>query len=432
MAVTYDIIVVNEADGCLNSVTQQYTVTACTQYVIVRFNGTNNAIGPFDIYTGSTGTTAVYSAATRQQMFDGVAIELSDPVACSGLTPTPTRTVTPTPTITPTNTPTVTTTPTITPTPTISVTPTITPTLTPTISITPSVTPSITPSITPTRTVTPTLTPTKTPTQTPTNTPTNTVTPSITPSITPTISITPTETPTPTVTPTNTQTPTVTPTPTISVTPTITPTVTPSSAAFLGYVFPEPQDSTSQNNLGTYMSESGSTQYFGFTNSGGIATGPTYASDLQLYVQYSGWSGSNGNFVTNVATLSNSIRQASGSGTDSEGCSQNQYTFGSIDITTSNVNVNVQYVYTIWVPLAGVGGVMSNMTVDVGTGAACSTAIIDNGIPDPGNASVNVTVPSGCVIPAGIYRVLWMNELYLQPTTLPLGTTIWIKGDTKS
>lgn len=66
MAVTYDIIVVNEADGCLNSVTQQYTVTACTQYVIVRFDGTNNAIGPFDIYTGTTGTTAVYSAATRQ------------------------------------------------------------------------------------------------------------------------------------------------------------------------------------------------------------------------------------------------------------------------------------------------------------------------------------------------------------------------------
>jgi hypothetical protein len=42
-----------------------------------------------------------------------------------------------------------------------------------------------------------------------------------------------------------------------------------------------------------------------------------------------------------------------------------------------------------------------------------------------------VTVPSGCVIPAGTYRVLWMNELNLIPNTTPLATTIWIKGDTK-
>lgn len=153
---------------------------------------------------------------------------------------------------------------------------------------------------------------------------------------------------------------------------------------------------------------------------------------MAIYVQYPGWTGSSGNFITNVGTIKNSIRQASGSGTDSQGCSQNQYTFGSIGITTTMVNPSEQYVYTAWIPLAGVGGTFNNMTLDVGTGAACAVGIIDNGVPDPGNASINVTVPGGCVIPAGTYRVLWMNELYNQPTTPPLGATLWIKGDTKT
>jgi hypothetical protein len=57
-------------------------------------------------------------------------------------------------------------------------------------------------------------------------------------------------------------------------------------------------------------------------------------------------------------------------------------------------------VYTVWVPLTGVGGTFNNMTLDVGTGAACSTSIINNGIPDSGNAAINVVVPSGCAIPS--------------------------------
>jgi hypothetical protein len=89
-------------------------------------------------------------------------------------------------------------------------------------------------------------------------------------------------------------------------------------------------------------------------------------------------------------------------------------------------------VYTVWIPLTGVGGTFNNMTLDVGTGAACSTSIINNGIPDSGNAAINVVVPSGCAIPSGTYRILWMNELYYVPNTLPLGTTLWIKGDTKT
>ena len=170
--------------------------------------------------------------------------------------------------------------------------------------------------------------------------------------------------------------------------------------------------------------------WYGYWNASTPGTS-NYNNNLDDYVHFPGWTTPQNNFLTPVTSLSSFIRQASGSGTDSFGCTQNQYTFGSIGITTSMVNPNVQYVYSVWVPLAGVGGTLNNMTIDVGLGAACSTSIIDNGVPDATNAGINVTVPSGCVIPAGTYRVLWMNELNLIPNTTPLATTIWIKGDTK-
>jgi hypothetical protein len=75
---------------------------------------------------------------------------------------------------------------------------------------------------------------------------------------------------------------------------------------------------------------------------------------------------------------------------------------------------------------------MNNMTLDVGIGSACSSSIINNGVPDGTNAGINVTVPSGCAIPSGTYRVLWMNELYYIPGSPPLAAKLWIKGDTKN
>jgi len=406
---TYSITVTNNAPGCNNQIEQQVTVTGCTSY-IVRLAQNSNALGPFNVYVDSV----IYlSAQTRTEMLNGVVVTLQ----CGTPTPTPTPSITPTnqtPTVTPTNT----STPTITPTNTS--TPTVTPTITSTSTVTPTVTSS--PTVTPTITATPTITPTITPTPglSPSQTPTSTTTPTITPTTTTTPTNTPTSTTTPTITPTSTTTPTVT--------PTITPS--PSSAAFYGYLFPEPQDSTSQNNLGQFMFDQGATWY-GWGNTG-VPAGPSYASDMAIYAQFSGWTGSNGNFITSVSTLSGAIRQSSGAGTDSYGCAQNQYTFGSIPVTTLQVNTTIQYTYTVWVPLAGVGGVMNNMTVDVGFGSACSTSVINAGVPDAGNAAVNVVVPSGCAIPAGTYRVLWMNELYSEPSSPPLTTTFWVKGNTKS
>ena len=95
-----NILVVNRASGCDTIVEQQITVTG-NQCFIVRIPLNSNAIGPFDVYTGSTGTTVVYSAQTRNQMIEGVVI-------CFGTvtpSPTPTPTVTPTPSVTPTVTP---------------------------------------------------------------------------------------------------------------------------------------------------------------------------------------------------------------------------------------------------------------------------------------------------------------------------------------
>jgi hypothetical protein len=343
----------------------------------------------------------------------------SNNAVCSSLScypcPTPTPSVTPTFATTPTNTPTTTTTPTNTGTPGAS--PSQTPTNTST--------PVISPSVTATNTSTPTNTPTNT--TTPTNTGTPGASPSQTPTNTETPTVTPTNTQTQTITPTNTPTPTITPTNTITPTPTITQTPTPTTAGFSGYLFPEPQDSTSLNDLGQYLFDTGAT-WFGYGNEG-IPSTTNYSTNMDTYAHYSGWTGSSGNFITPVTSLSGAIRQLSGSGTDSYGCPQNQYTFGTIQTTTSQVNPNIQYYYSVWIPLAGVGGTMTNMTVDVGASTACSTSIIDNGIPEPTLAGTNVTVTSGAAIPAGTYRILW---LFVIPVTTPLPSSLYFKGDTKS
>ena len=227
---TYSILVTNNAPGCNTEIEQQLSVDGCTSY-IVRLASNSNALGPFNIYVDDV---IYYSAATRNDMFNGIVVTLE--CVTPTPTPTPTATVTPsvssTPGLTPTPTSTPTQTSTNTPTPTNTPTETPTSTQTPTQTVTPTNTETPTPTQTPTNTETPTNTPTPTNTETPTNTPTptNTETPTNTPTPTntetPTNTPTNTETPTNTPTPTNTETPTNTPTPTNTETPTNTPTPT--------------------------------------------------------------------------------------------------------------------------------------------------------------------------------------------------------------
>ena len=263
---------------------------------------------------------------------------------------------------------------------------------------------------------------TPTPSITPTNTPT--------PSITPTIGVTPTPTPTVTETPTNTPTPGLSPSPTPTNTETPTNTPTPTSTppvVYYAYIFPEPLDSTSQSELGQYMFDDGAT-WFGYGNSGGSPGITNYSNNLISYANYSGWTDSGGNFVTPVTTLVGAIRQNGGVGTDSFGCPQDQYTFGTVEITSSQVTPSIQYNYSIWIPLAGVNDSMNNMTVDVGT-SACDAGLFDGYIPETTLAATTVTLTSGGAIPAGPYRVLWN---FVLPITTPLGSSLFFKGNTKS
>lgn len=277
---------------------------------------------------------------------------------------------------------------------------------------------------------TPTPTNTSTPTVTPTNTPTNTVTPSITPTNTVTPSITPTNTVTPTVTPTPTVTLGLTPTATSTPPPTATPTPTPTPPVYYAYIFPEPQDSTSASNLGEYMFDNGATNFFGFSNSG-VPPISGYDTDLTIYANYSGFTTAGfGNYIVPVSTFSSTIRQYSGNGTDSFGCSQTQYTFGTIEIPLSSVNDSVIYFYSIWIPLNGVNNNMNNMTVDISYGSACNPSIVGS-IPVPSLSEINVTIPPGSAIPSGVYRVLWMPVSGLQPVDSTLTSPLYFKGNSK-
>jgi hypothetical protein len=182
--------------------------------------------------------------------------------------------------------------------------------------------------------------------------------------------------------------------------------------------------------MGNYMYLQGA-DWYGYANS--LTPGAVnYSNNLDIYAHFPGWTTPQDQFLTPVSSFTGSIRQAVGIGTDSFGCSQNQYTFGTIEVTTSDVTVSQQYFYSVWIPLNGVGGTMTNMTVDIGSGAACSTNLLNDGLPDSGLATINVTVTSGAAIPAGTYRVLWLGSFAVQPSTPPLLAALYFKGDTKS
>ena len=127
----YTILVTNIAPGCNNEIEQQVNVTGCTTYII-RLTSNSNALGPFNVYVDND---IYYSAVTRNDMLNGVVVNIE----CTTPTPTQTPTVTPTPSITPSSTVTPTVTPTNTATPSNTPTNTATPTNTPTPSSTPLV-----------------------------------------------------------------------------------------------------------------------------------------------------------------------------------------------------------------------------------------------------------------------------------------------------
>lgn len=71
----YTIILTNTLSGCTETISETLTVTACTTY-FVRIPSNSTADGPFNIYTGTTSTTPIYSAITKEQLYSGVTISL--------------------------------------------------------------------------------------------------------------------------------------------------------------------------------------------------------------------------------------------------------------------------------------------------------------------------------------------------------------------
>jgi hypothetical protein len=197
----------------------------------------------------------------------------------------------------------------------------------------------------------------------------------------------------------------------------------------MAYIFAEPQNAGNASTLETYALANGAQDWATIYNNGiPNNSGGTYSNDLDVYAHQPSYAIGGGNFVTAVS-LSAAIAQTQGQVIN--GVAQNIYTYGSIQVSPSLINPLIKYFYTIWVPLAGVGGSLTNMTNDVGTTLGGNDVFNDIGT-IVGLTSLNVTVTSGAAIPAGTYRVLWVSPQFELPIALPLTGSLYFRGDTKS
>jgi hypothetical protein len=208
-------------------------------------------------------------------------------------------------------------------------------------------------------------------------------------------------------------------TPTVTPTNTVTPTVTPSGAAYYAYIFAEPQDVTDNTTLQTYATDNGAQEWGSYKESSVPSNGGGfYSNDLDVYAHQPSFVNGGGNFVT-PNTLKGSI-------------SQSTFLFSSIQVLSSTINSGIQYFYSIWLPLNGIGGSLNNYQLDVGS-TPNGNEIFDD-IPGltPTTNAFNVVVTSGAAIPAGTYRVLWISTNFLLPATPPLTGSIYFTGVAKT
>jgi hypothetical protein len=208
-------------------------------------------------------------------------------------------------------------------------------------------------------------------------------------------------------------------TPTVTPTNTVTPTVTPSGAAYYAYIFAEPQTSGDASTLLTYATANGAVEFGDyFDNVVPSNGGGNYSNDLNVYAHQPSFINGGGNFVT-PNTLKGSI-------------SQSTYLFNSIQVSSLVVNSGIQYFYSVWLPLNGIGGTLNTYQMDVGT--TLGGAEIYSAIPNttPITNAYDVVVTSGAAIPAGTYRVLWISTNFLLPSSTPLTGSIYFKGVSKT
>ena len=195
----------------------------------------------------------------------------------------------------------------------------------------------------------------------------------------------------------------------------------------MAYIFAEPQDSGDDATL--LAGATGAAEWYSFFSAGAPNNNAgNYGNDLDVYAHQPSFISGSGNFITPVS-LSASIAQTPGQVIN--GVAQNLYTYGSIQVNSAAINSSIQYFYSIWVPLAGVGGTLTDMTNDVGTTLGGNDVFNDIATVTTLTA-INVNVTSGASIPAATYRVLWVVPQFKLPIATPLSGSLYFRGDTKS
>ena len=194
----------------------------------------------------------------------------------------------------------------------------------------------------------------------------------------------------------------------------------------MAYIFAEPQDAGDDATL--LAGAIGAVDWYSYGGGSPNNLGGNYSNDLDVYAHQPSFISGSGNFITPVS-LSAPIAQTPGQVIN--GVAQNLYTYGSIQVNSTAINSSIQYFYSIWVPLAGVGGTLTDMTNDVGTTLGGNDVFNDLGT-IVGTTALNVTVTSGAAIPVGTYRVLWVIPQFQLPIAPPLSGSLYFRGDTKS
>ena len=69
----HSIIVVNTS--CDKLIEYQYDIKGCTNK-LVQLNRSSNTFGPFDVYLDTTGSTALYTGITRNELLSGVTVSI--------------------------------------------------------------------------------------------------------------------------------------------------------------------------------------------------------------------------------------------------------------------------------------------------------------------------------------------------------------------
>jgi hypothetical protein len=206
---------------------------------------------------------------------------------------------------------------------------------------------------------------------------------------------TPTPTPTPTpVTPTPTPTPTITltPTPTLTPTTTPTPTPTPTSTGFQAYLFIDRNNVPIRNALNSWMLSQGST-FRGFNINSPSPNQSLFNTQMNAYISYSGWGGSEPSIITSP------VSSTSG-GSDAYGNPIVAYVFQTTKVPVTTVPSTEVAWYTWLVPTGATNGQIYS-TISEGTTTVANTTFTVN--PIYSNLIVNYSGSTN--IPSGIYRV---------------------------